>query len=156
MARIDLSDDAQSIVVKMGEGNPGAITAMVSLLRESAAIDPDNLLASLAPLFTLDGLGIYGTEIYILWSDKCNRDTRRFVMLLRATQLGLLAEVKLQEMAADQMREINLSGDEWDELDAAVCNRLHGFLPREAQATADNQHVPVSESDEAARECEGR
>lgn len=133
MTRIELSDTGQAIIVKMADGNPGAMTAMVVLLsKDCEPIDPDSAMGLLGPFLELDMLGIYGTEIYILWNDKCKRDLRRFVLLLRASQLGLLPNQKVREMAADQMRQVNLSADEWDELDAAVCDRLAGFMSIES------------------------
>lgn len=75
----------------------------------------------------LDTWGIYGTDIYVLWNDKCNRDVRQMLMLMRATQLGIFSHTKLQEMAADQMRQVNLSDEEMAELDEKVCERLEDF-----------------------------
>ena len=135
MERIVSSDNAQTIVLKMSDGNPGAIAAMMDLLKDCGKIDPNHPMGPFGPLLMLDTLGIYGTGIYILWNDKCERDTRRFILLLRATQLGLLPMSKMQEMAADQMRQINLSVDEWADLDLAVCNRLEKFMSPESWAT---------------------
>lgn len=129
MTRIELSDTGQAIIVKMADGNPGAMTAMASLLsKDCEPIDPDNAMGLMGPFLELDSLGIYGTAIHILWNDKCKRDLRRFVLLLRASQLGLLPSRKVQEMAADQMRQVNLSDIEWYALDAVVCARLAGFM----------------------------
>lgn len=136
MTRIKLTDTTQGVVVKMCDGNPGAMTAIVGLLsKDCEKIDPDSAMGTLGPLLSLDTLGIYGTDIYILWNDKCKRDLRRFVLLLRASQLGLLPSAKVQEMAADQMRQVDLSGDEWGELDVAVCERLAGFMSIESWET---------------------
>ncbi len=128
MTRIELFDDAKSMFIKMSDGNPGAMQAMIVLLSdEIAEIDRDSVMPFFSVL-TLDSLGIYGTGIYILWNDKCKKDSRRLIMLLRATQLGFLPGDKVKEMAADQMRQINLSDDEWVELDAKVCDRLSRFM----------------------------
>ena len=78
-------------------------------------------------LIMLDEWGIYGTNIYILWNDKCGRDTRKMLMLIRAVQLGKFSHEKLIQMAGDQKREINLSDDEFDELDKIVCDELEEF-----------------------------
>jgi hypothetical protein len=48
-------------------------------------------------------------------------------MLLRAAQLGFLPPTKLQEMAADQMYKVNLTDEEFAELDAKVCKALPKF-----------------------------
>ena len=78
-------------------------------------------------LMILDTWEIYGSSIYVLFSDKCNREVRRMLMLMRATQLGLFSHLKLKEMAADQSRQVNLTEDEFAELDQKVCGRLERF-----------------------------
>ena len=49
------------------------------------------------------------------------------LMLMRATQLGLFSHIKLKEMAADQMRQVNLSDEEMADLDEKVCEQLKDF-----------------------------
>ncbi len=133
MTRIKVSDTGPGIVAKMADGNPGAVHAMARLLtKECEKIDPDSALGLYGPLLTLDRFGIYGTSIYILWKDKCRRNLRQFVLLLRASQLGLLPDRKIKEMAADQMGQVNLTDDEWDDLDTAVCDQLAGFISVES------------------------
>ena len=78
-------------------------------------------------VLSLDTLEIYGTDIYVLFSDKCDRDVRKMVMLLRANQLGYITSAKIQEMAADQGRQVNLTDEEFAELDAKVCEQLPAF-----------------------------
>lgn len=149
MTRIEATDNGQSMVVKMSDGNPGVMQALMLLLSKGCEeIDQDNMLKPFGPLLSLDTLGIYGTGIYILWNDKCKRDIRRLIMLLRATQLRLLPSTKVQEMANDQMRQINLSADEWAELDSAVVDRLPGFMSAESW-TAKQELIAKELADQA-------
>jgi len=127
MAILSLSDSAMDIISKMSKGNPGAIGALMSILEEHDEIDPQTLMGGIGAIFGLDTWEIYGTDIYILWNDKCNGDTRKMLMLMRATQLGIFSHVKLKEMAADQARQVNLTDDEWLELDDKVCSELVEF-----------------------------
>lgn len=127
MSRINLMDDAMSSIIKMVEGNPGAIKAVMDLMEKADSIDPQAALGGLGVLLALDTHEIYGTDIYILYSDKCDRDARKMLMLLRSVQLGLLPESKLQQMAGDQMRQINLTDDEYSDLDKQVCDQLKEF-----------------------------
>ncbi len=131
MTRIELHDTTVDVVVKMSDGNPGAMTAIAALLKESKEIDPQSAWGGLGPLLSLDTLGIYGTDIYILWNDKCGNDTRRFCVLLRADQFGMLPPHDIQNMAADQMRQVNLTGEEWAKIDAGVCEHLDEFMTAE-------------------------
>ena len=61
-------------MVALADGNPGAVTIMAQLVRE----DPTFLQL-------LDHLGIYGTDIWMLYKDECEGDMRKFkdVLLMR-------------------------------------------------------------------------
>jgi len=41
LSKIQLADTAHSMVMKMCEGNPGALRILCECLKEGAAIDPD-------------------------------------------------------------------------------------------------------------------
>lgn len=127
MNKIELVDSFLDVMVKMSEGNPGACVALAELANASTKIDPQSAFGGFSPAIAFDSHGIYGSSIYIIWSDKCGRDARKTLMLLRAVQLGLFPKSKLQEMAADQARKINLTTEEWDSLDSLVCARLEEF-----------------------------
>jgi len=95
-------------------------------------IDPDSVWGELTPAFHLDSFGIYGSDIYILFSDICRRDARAMWAVLRATQMGLFDASVLQNAAGRQDR----SGREMvpvEELMEQVKIRLPSF-GRELQA----------------------
>lgn len=125
--RIQLNDNMMSIFTKMSEGNPGAAQALMELYEKSSSIDPQSALGPVSGILSLDTHGIYGTDIYVLWNDKCDRDARKVLVLLRAVQLGFMPESKLQEMAGDQMRKINLTEQEFSDYESQVCERLEQF-----------------------------
>ncbi len=127
MGRVELTDNMVDVFTKMADGNPGALTAMIDLFKNAQGIDPQGAIGGVGPILSLDQHEIYGSSIYVLYSDKCGRDARQMCVLLRSVQLGFLDASKLQAMAADQMREVNLSNDEWLKIDALVCNRLDDF-----------------------------
>ena len=127
MTRIELKDTGMDAIIKMAGGNPGAMMAMGEIMEKHDEIDPQAALGGMGAIMLLDTWGVYGTGIYVLFNDKCNRDVRQILMLMRATQLGFFPHTKLQEMAHDQMREINLSDEEWEELDKKVCDQLSEF-----------------------------
>lgn len=131
MSRLELTDSPVDVMVKMAEGNPGALTAMVSILEKHEKIDPQAMLGGLGAIFSLDTHKIYGTDIYVLWSDKCKRNTRKMLVLLRAVQLGFFPEEKLRALAHDQERKVNLSEEESERLDKQVCDRLSSFMKPE-------------------------
>ena len=127
MSRITLQDTLMDVLVKMAEGNPGAITAMMDILDKHDAIDPQAVMGGLGAIMLFDTLEIYGSSIYIIWNDKCGKDVRKLLVLQRACQLGFMPDSKLKEMAADQMREVDLTDEEWDAYDKQVCDRLEDF-----------------------------
>lgn len=125
--RIELTDTTMDALIKMVDGNPGAIQALMAIMDKHDQIDPQAMLGGIGAVMMLDEWGIYGSSIYVLYSDKCGRDVRKMLMLMRAVQLGHLDQSRLQAMAADQMRRITLTDEEWADLDAKVCADLDDF-----------------------------
>ncbi len=127
MAKIKLNDNVQDIFIKMSDGNPGALFALSEIYKNGEEIDPQSFAKGFGPILNLDTLGIYGSDIYVLWNDQCDRDVRLMVMLLRANQLGFLSNDRLVAIFADQMRVDKLSSEELNDLDEQVCSRLPEF-----------------------------
>lgn len=93
--RIKLMDDTTSTAEKISEGNPGAVTVCLQLLKHGAKIDPDAMFGGLGCLLSLDSYAIYGASIWMLYKDVCKEDIVKTIAVLRAVQLGLLEEDKL-------------------------------------------------------------
>jgi len=127
MSRLTLTDNTMSMTLKMSDGNPGAVSAIMDIIEKHDAIDPQAAMGGLGAIMMLDTWEIYGTAIYVLYSDKCGRDVRKMLMIMRATQMGLFSRDRLQQMAADQMRSVNLDDEEWYALDEKVCGQLEDF-----------------------------
>ncbi|CAK7041195.1 MAG: hypothetical protein PEPC_01758 [Peptostreptococcus russellii] len=126
MEKIELSDSMSSAIAKMAEGNPGALNACISLLEESEKIDPQNIMGGLGYLLDLDKEGIYGTDIYVFWSDICNRETSKMIAVLRAIQLDFFSG----RVLADACHRQNYSGRDMvpvEELYKKVIERLPEF-----------------------------
>ena len=81
MGKITMFDDSTSAVTKLCNGNPGAINACCHLIKDGAHVYP--YTDGCEYLITLDTLGIYGTDIYVLWSDICQRDLEKMIAMLR-------------------------------------------------------------------------
>ena len=91
MSKINLRDSIMNVVVKMSDGNPGAMNALMQMLQpENQEIDPDSIMGGMMKVLALDALGIYGSDIYILHNDICDRDMVKMFAVLRAHQLGFL------------------------------------------------------------------
>jgi hypothetical protein len=132
--RIELTDSFMSAVMKMSEGNPGAISCIMSIMESTPEIDPHNALGGLGNILSLDTLGIYGPAIYVLWNDQCNRDDRTFIMLLRAYQLGFLDEERIRAAANPNGHRKPISPDEIRTLDDKVCSELERFKRKTSEA----------------------
>lgn len=99
--RITLADNQMSIVMKMSDGNPGAMNVLMNMMQDHG-IDPDNALGGIGPILTLDTLGIYGSDIYVLNSDICGKDLPKMLAVLRATQLGMFDRNILKDACSRQ------------------------------------------------------
>ena len=131
MSKLTLNDSVADVITKMSEGNPGALNAMMDILDKHDGIDPQAGMGGIGVMLLFDSWGIYGSKIYVLWNDKCDRSVRRMLVLTRSVQLGLLPQQKLINMASDNMSKVDLTDDEWQTLDASVCKKLKDFAPGE-------------------------
>jgi hypothetical protein len=105
MSKIKLNDDIKTILFNMSDGNPGALTVLMELLKlQTNEIDPDSLLGGFGSILSLDTIGIYGTDIYVLYNDICDQNLTLFIALLRAHQLGLINDVLLRDVSGRQDR----------------------------------------------------
>lgn len=120
--RIELNDTIMSMVMKIIEGNPGAISVCMDLINENARIDPDSALGEIGSILALDTLGIYGSRIWMLYKDVCGEDITKTIGLLRANQLGFLSETVLNDGINNRGNGIDL-----DNLLEQVKERLPNF-----------------------------
>ena len=127
MGVLELTDSKMDMIVKMSQGNNGAITAIVALMSQTPQIDPDSAFSEIGPILMFDEYRIYGLDIYILWNDKCNKDCRKVNLLVRAVQLGFLPVQRIQELASDQTGQNNVAQEEWATIDEQVCGQLKNF-----------------------------
>lgn len=134
MSKIELTDSMMDILGKMAEGNPGAIMAMMGIIKEHDAIDPQAALGALGALLMLDDMGIYGWHIAVLFSDTAGKSVRKFLLLMRAVQLGIFSHSKFKAMSEDSSRQNTLSPEEWADIDAKVCEELAEFARPETKA----------------------
>ena len=92
---IKLEDSFYNIVDKLSQGNPGARSVLMSLLKKGEEIDPENLLSGLGEMLNLDCRGIYGPDIWVLFKDCCRSDITDVITVLKALRLGVYSERQL-------------------------------------------------------------
>ncbi len=93
--RIKGTDSMMDVVMKMMDGNPGALTVCMEILQKTEEIDPDCALGGLGTLLSLDTYNIYGSRIWMLYKDVCKQDIVKTIAMLRACQLGILSRDSL-------------------------------------------------------------
>lgn len=127
MSRIKTGDNALDTLIKMSDDNPEAIAALMNIMVKSAKIYSQKEIGMLSVILFLDAHEIYGTDICILYNDKCQRDFKKLMVLLAACDLDIMPKSKLQSLAGDRTGEIELEDIEFSVLDAKVCEQLADF-----------------------------
>lgn len=90
--RIKLEDTELDIILKMSEGNLGAITVCTQIFNKAERIDPDAIMKGLSTMLSMDMYCIYGSRIWMLYKDVCKESIIHTVAILRACQLGFLSQ----------------------------------------------------------------
>ena len=90
--RIKLEDSTLDVFTKLSEGNPGALTVLMSVLENAPIVDPQAFGGGVITLLAFDTHGIYGSRIWMLYKDVCGQDIPNVIAVLRAMQLGFVRE----------------------------------------------------------------
>lgn len=72
--RIQSSDTVMNAILKMSEGNPGAISVLTQLLQKS-----ENGFMN---ILSLDDMNIRGSQIWVAYNDHCRGDLNKLVLCL--------------------------------------------------------------------------
>ena len=96
-----IKKDTTEILAMMVDGNIGATKALMEILTKYKSIDPDAFLGGLGVVFDLDALGIYGSNIWILFKDVCDFNVLKIAVLFRAKQLGIIHESMILNAIGD-------------------------------------------------------
>lgn len=108
MSRIQLIDNAITAITKMSDGNPGAATVLMQMLQKGGEIDPDDFMGGLGSVLALDSLGIYGSNIWVLYKDICGQEVNKMVAVLRAHQLGFISGNLILKASDERINGIEL------------------------------------------------
>jgi len=72
--RIEFNDNVKDVIIKMSDGNPGALRVLMEMLQKE-----DGLLN----IFILDDMNIYGSRIWVGYKDICNYDLDKYFELIK-------------------------------------------------------------------------
>lgn len=96
MSRLKLEDGTMDVIVKMAEGNPGAVVSIMNILQKN---DWHGEVPGVLVLMHLDDIGIYGSHLYVLVNDCCNNDLNELDKVMRNYQFGIISKEFIQEKA---------------------------------------------------------
>lgn len=93
--RINLGGTTLEALVSMSDGNPGAAVALSDLIKSDEE-------GGLSMVLWLDQWGIYGTDIWVLYSDICDKDVKKMSAVIQATIRRKFDEKLLKEACSRQ------------------------------------------------------
>lgn len=106
MTRINYNMSAIQMLVAMADGNPGAVSVMTQMLQKGNEIDPEAMLGGgLMAILDLDTMGVYGSDIWVLYKDICGESVPMTIGLLRAVQMGIIGESVLKQAIQDERQQ---------------------------------------------------
>lgn len=132
--RIDLHDSTMDIIIKMAEGNPGAMTVLMLLIQNADKVDPQDAMAPFGTILSLDAHGIYADRIWMLYKDVCGEDIGEMIGVMRAMQLGFVSDSEV-----DHAIDHHGDGLDVDDLINQVCGRLPDFDASAWKASITNE-----------------
>jgi len=120
--RIELTDNIISAIMKLSEGNPGAMNVCIQLDKEGVNIDTDSFCGGLGQLLSLDAEHVYGPKIWMLYKDVCKEQLWKMIAVMRAVQLGIITNSVLHHAIENRGDGLNV-----DECITKVIAQLPGF-----------------------------
>lgn len=92
--KISLTDSPKDIVIKMSEGNPGAINVMMALLTQEAGEPVADL--RFMDLLHMDDMGMRGPAIWIGFKDHCGQDLAKFRAAIRSRDPEMVKTIQAE------------------------------------------------------------
>ena len=86
--RLNGTDSVMDVAMKMSDGNPGALNVIMQFLK-----NPMDIVFLLA----CDSIGLYGSQLYMLWNDCCGRDMDKVKRVLTGWQRGKITAEEIMQ-----------------------------------------------------------
>ena len=90
MGRLKIFGTIEDNFKIFSDGNPGALTALFELMKQ--AEDRTGLF-----LITLDRMQLYGSHLYMLWNDCCNRDINKVIKILELYEREIITQKDIDD-----------------------------------------------------------
>jgi hypothetical protein len=92
MTKVVGEDSIMDVIIKISEGNPGAMVCITQMLQYE---DWYSNVPGALMVLQLDSLEVYGEKLYMLWNDCCNQDMKQLELVLRNWQTGYLTKEEI-------------------------------------------------------------
>jgi hypothetical protein len=83
---MELTMTGKDLIILMSEGNPGALTVLMSMLQKDET-------TGFASLLHLDDMNIRGTQIWVGYKDYCGEDMDKFLKCVMGRDKGMVAKI---------------------------------------------------------------
>lgn len=93
MCKLEFKDNFSDMILKLSEGNPGAMTTLFEILKYKDN-DP---LKFLGTFLVIDTMELYGRHLYMLWNDCCNRNVKKVLDVIKGYQLGEITNYDINQ-----------------------------------------------------------
>ena len=131
MSRLEDGMNMVKVMELMAGHNRGAYIAM----RHITAYEQARPMIAL-----LDQYEIYGTDLYVLYNDKCHGLVGKLYTLLMATRLGLLSEEGLHKLAKDQNDMVHFTEETCKEFELTM-RKAHELTQKTKERTTNSTQI---------------
>lgn len=98
---ISLTDSPRDMMIKMSEGNPGAITALCELVKND-----ESGMNGMMLMLHLDDMNIRGSQVWIGYKDHCKRDVKAFIQCILNRDQAMVDAINSCRGAGDVPRAV--------------------------------------------------
>lgn len=100
--RISLNDSMLDVMLKLAEGNPGAITVLTQIVKQDST-------EGFFILLGLDDMNIRGSQIWVGYKDYCDCDLTKFIEAVTNRDGNMVAEIN-RAFSSDQPQAVTHGG----------------------------------------------
>lgn len=93
MSKLNFNETFSDVLLKLSEGNPGAMTTLFEIMKAKN----DDEIKYLDTFLVIDTMELYGSNLYMLWNDCCNRDINKVLEVIDGYQLGKITDIDINE-----------------------------------------------------------
>ncbi len=108
--RVGLTDSVMDMMLKLSDGNPGAVRVLMEMMEQSEAIDPDSIMQGPLSVLSLDTHSIYGERIWMFYKDVCGESILNLLGVMRAVQLGISTDAAMDHAIDNRGAGIDVLG----------------------------------------------